>query len=283
MSRQASRSPAHCTRSSALSPQVLAQTREQSEQILVSSREVIERKLNDTQEEFRKHLACELQTVEERLQGATSGLTDTVRQNLRTSLEELQQRTAEAGNRLSRDGENLFRSLEEKLEADHDAHCQQMRQIQAEFAAESARLQAQFGDLTSRIDRLQDSTRRLESDLDQQLARMADEAVSSARHQLQHAGEAILEQVGTRNARSLETQLDEACSRLKTVQRETETAVADSVNKQLMGALESFEQSLDEVAHHSVSRWRVALAQRLNSLSRILAEQFPLESSEHDA
>ena len=266
-----------------LSPQVLTQTREQSEQILASAREIIERKINDTREEFRKHLAGELQHVEQRLEGVTAGLADSVRQNLRTSLEELQQRTGEAGNRLSRDSENLFRALQEKLEADHDVHCQQMRQIQAEFAAESSRLQAQLADTNNRIERLNDCTRRLESDFDQQLAGMANEAVSSARHQLEQAVEASLEQVGTRSARALETQLDEACGRLKSVQRETENNVADSVNKHIMGALESFEQSVDEVAHHSVGRWRIALAQRLNSLSRILAEQFPLETSEHDA
>lgn len=261
-----------------LGPQLVNQTREQSEQILSGARETIDKKLTETRDEFRQHLVKELQTVEQRVEGISAGLADTLRQHLRTGVEEIQQRSTEAGNRLSREGEDLFRNLQQHLEDEHDAHCRQMRQIQAEFAAESSRLQGLVSDLTGRIAQLDDSTHRLESDLERRLGQMASETVTTARNQLENAVETVLQELGTRNARELDRQLERACNHLTQAQKESEGTMAESLNRQVAEALESFERTVEDVAHHSVSRWRVALANRLNSLARILGEQFPQES-----
>ncbi len=180
---------------------------------------------------------------------------------------------------MGREAESLFRSLQQRLEEDHDAHCQEMRRIQAEFAAESSRLQAQFTDLNDRITQLDDSARRLETDLERRLAQLATDTVSTARTQLEGAVETVLQDLGTRNARELENQLDHACARLKHVQRETEVSVAESVKNHIAAGVEGFERTIEDVGRHAVAGWRTALANRLSSLARVLGEQFPMEAT----
>jgi chromosome segregation ATPase len=179
---------------------------------------------------------------------------------------------------MGREAEELFRSLQERLEGDHDAHCQEMRRIQAEFAAESSRLQSQVADLNGRIEQLDEAARRLESDLERRLAQMATDTVSTARTQLESAVETVLNDLGTRNSRELQNQLDHACARLKHVQRETEVSVAESVKNHIAAGVETFEHTIEDVGRHAVAGWRTALANRLNSLARVLGEQFPMEA-----
>lgn len=262
-----------------LGTQVLSQVREQSQAMLGTANESINRKLNETRDEFRQHVSQELQTVEQRVQGISAGLTDTVRQHLQKCLDEMNQRSSDAGNRMGREAEDLFRSLQQRLEEDHDAHCQEMRRIQAEFAAESSRLQAQFSDLNGRIAQLDDSARRLETELERRLAQLATDTVSTARTQLEAAVETVLQDLGTRNARELDNQLDHACARLKHVQRETEVSVAESVKNHIAAGVETFERTIEDVGRHAVAGWRTALAHRLSSLARVLGEQFPLEAT----
>lgn len=263
-----------------LGAQVLSQAREQSEEILGSAKETIERKITETRNDFREHLATELQTVEQRVEGISTGLADTVRQHLRAGLDELQQRTTDAGNRLGREGEDLFRALQQRLADEHDAQLQDMQRVQAEFAAESSRLQTHIADLSGRIAQLDQSARRLEADLERRLSQMATETVSTARSQLESAVETVLQELGTRNARELDGQLEQACAHLQQVQKQTEASVSESLKSQVAGSMESFERAVEDMAQHSVGRWRGALANRLNSLARILGEQFPLEASD---
>src|SRR5579864_541908 len=262
-----------------LGTQVLSQVREQSQAMLSAANESITRKLSETRDQFRQHLTQELQSVEQRVEEISAGLTDTLRQQLRTGLDEVQQRTTDAGNRLSRETEDVFRSLQQRLEEDHDAHCQEMRRIQAEFAAESARLQSQVSDLTGRIAQVDDASRRLESDLEHRLAQMASDTVSTARTQLEGAVETVLQDLGSRNARELENQLEQACGRLKHVQRETEVSVAEAIKNHVAAGVETFERTLEDVGRHAVAGWRTALANRLSSLARVLGEQFPMEAN----
>src|SRR5579862_551822 len=166
-----------------LGTQVLSQVSEQSQALLSTANEAIHRKLNETRDEFRQHVSKELQSVEQRAQGMSAGLTDTLRQHLQKAVDEISQRSTDAGNRMGREAEDLFRSLQQHLEEDHDAHCQEMRRIQAEFAAESSRLQAQVADLNGRIAQLDDSARQLERELERRLAQLATDTVSTARTQ----------------------------------------------------------------------------------------------------
>ncbi|HZU44072.1 MAG TPA: hypothetical protein VE994_15455 [Terriglobales bacterium] len=262
-----------------LGTQVLSQVSEQSQALLSTANDSIHRKLNETRDEFRQHVSKELQTVEQRAQGMSAGLTDTLRQHLQKAVDEITQRSTDAGNRMGREAEDLFRSLQQHLEEDHDAHCQEMRRIQAEFAAESSRLQAQVADLNGRIAQLDDSARQLESELERRLAQLATDTVSTARTQLEGAVETVLQDLGTRNARELQNQLDHACARLKHVQRETEVSVGESVKNHIAAGVETFERTIEDVGRHAVGGWRTALANRLNSLARVLGEQFPMEAT----
>jgi hypothetical protein len=41
--------------------------------------------------------------------------------------------------------------------------------------------------------------------------------------------------------------------------------------------LRCFQQNVEEIAQHSVERWRVALARNMSSLGKMFGERFPLD------
>jgi hypothetical protein len=103
-------------------------------------------------------------------------------------------------------------------------------------------------------------------------------AVAAVRSQLQSAANSIFEDSVARNAQDVRHQLDEAASRLKSIQNEIEAAVSESVKSTVLGTLQSFEKTMDDSAQRSVGRWRVALARDLNSVASILGEHFRSEA-----
>ena len=107
---------------------------------------------------------------------------------------------------------------------------------------------------------------------------MASDTVSSAHSELESAADAILKELGTRNAQELGNQLDDACGRLKIIQKGIEASVSELLRTQVAKTLQSFEQNMEKLAQHSVGRWRLALAKDLKSLAVILGEQFQLEA-----
>jgi len=257
-----------------LGPQVLEQARERSEHVLEAAKAAIAQKTKETHDEFLQRVAHDLQAVEQRTQGLSTAVTENLREHLNRGLGELHQEVADAGNRLKRLSEELLRVLEHSLGEAHAAHRQELEQVQAAIASESARLQEQITDLDGRMAKLDESARRLESGLDQRLSRMSSDTVRSARAQLESALEVVLNELGTRNAQALAHQLDEAGANLKRIQKEIEASVSESLRTQIAGNLQSFEDSMEELAQQSVDRWRLALAGRLNSLAGILGEQF---------
>ncbi|MBZ5720387.1 MAG: hypothetical protein LAO03_08390 [Acidobacteriia bacterium] len=263
-----------------LSTQVLHYTREQSEQVLGSARITIEQKIAEAQNEFRQQLAAELQAVEQRAQSFSEELADTVRQTFRSGATRFERQVTDAGTRLEERSEALLQSQQQRLGADHDARYRELQELQAAMQSESSRLQAQIADLGSRMAKLDESARRLESDLDARLARMAGEVLSGAHAELENAAEMIVKQLETRNAKALESQLDDACGRLRIIQKGIETSVSESLRSQVADTMQCFEQNVDEIARHSVERWRLALARNLNSLGKILGEQFRLDLSD---
>jgi len=85
--------------------------------------------------------------------------------------------------------------------------------------------------------------------------------------------------LGTRNAKELDHQLDEARGKLKIVQKGIETSVSDLVKTEVAASLLSFGQTMEELAQDSVGRWRSALSQDLTSVAKILGGGFQRETA----
>jgi hypothetical protein len=262
-----------------LGAQVLRQTRQQSDEVFEAAKQAIGKKITAAHNEFRQQLTKELQAVEQRAQGLSEQITDAVQQHLSSGEERFQQRVLEAGSDLERQSEEFLQTLQQRLGEEHDAYRREMQKAQAEVATESSQLQAQTADLGSRVAELNESVRKLESELDTRLSRMAGDIISGARTQLDRAVDVVLKELGTRNAKELANQLDEACGRLKTVQKGIETSISALLRAEVSESLVSFGQTMEALAQESVGRWRLALSRDLSSVAKTLGEQFSLEAA----
>jgi hypothetical protein len=262
-----------------LAPRVLEQAREQSAQVLEAAKSAIQLRTAEGHGEFLRRVAQELQAVEQRAQGISSDLADNLHGQLRTGLTELQGQMVDAGNRLKRLSEELLRFLQDNLNEEHNARRQELEQIRATAATESARLQEQVTNLDQRIAQLSGSARELESGLDKRLSLMASNTVTGVRSQLESLVETLLQDLETRNGQELERQLGQACAQLEIVQREAEASTSESLKTQVAEAKRSFERAMEEASQQSLAKWRLTLAGGLNSLVRTLGEQFQLEAS----
>jgi hypothetical protein len=174
--------------------------------------------------------------------------------------------------------------MEHSLGEEHEAHRKQLEQVRETVSAEALRLQEQISVLDGRMAKLDESARLLESGLDQRLSKMASDTVRTVRGQMDGALDVAMNELATRGTQELGSQLDEASANLKTVQKEMEASVAESLKIKVSETLQSFECSMDELAQKSVERWRIAFAGGLNSLVKILGEQFVLQAeSDGDA
>lgn len=262
-----------------LGPQVLKQAREQSEQVLEAAKAAIDQKTTETHDQFLQRVTRELHAVEQRTQGLSTDFAQNLREHLNRGLGELHQEVVDAGNRLKHLSEDLLRVMKHTLGEEHDAHRRQLEQVQAAVASESSRLQEQIADLDRRMATLDESACRLESGLDKRLSQMASDTVRTARSQMEGALEVALNELGTRNAQELGNQLDEASANLKIIQKGIEASLSESLKIQVRETLQSFERSMEDLAQQSVERWRLAFAGGLNSLVRILGEQFILQAA----
>jgi hypothetical protein len=263
-----------------LSAQAQRQTREQSEKLLASTQAAIEKKITDGQEEFRRSIKPELQAVEQRAQSISADMASRMRQHLAEGLGEFQKQVADERKRLEQWSQQLVQNLEHRLGEQYETHRWEMQQIQTAASSEAARLQTQVADLSGRMVKLDESARRLESELDTHLERMAADIVSDARSELKSTVDALLKELHTRNEKELGKQLDDACSHLKIIQKGIEASASDLLKTQVKDSLKSFEHSMDDLAQHSVERWRRTLAGGLNSLVKTLGEQLRLEPGE---
>jgi hypothetical protein len=257
-----------------LGVQVLRQTRQQSEQVLEAAKEAIGKKITEAHNEFREQVGQDLQAVEQRAQGFSEEITDAVQNHLVSGAERFQKQVLEAGIRLERRSEEFLRALQQRLSEEHDMYRQEMQKIQAAVGSESSRLQAQNADLATRMAKLDESARQLESDLDNRLVQMGSDIISGARTQLERALDVVLKELGTRNSQELGQQLDDACEHLKSVQKGIEGSISQLLKAQVTGTLLSFGQTMEELAQDSVGRWRQALAKDLSSLANTLGRQF---------
>jgi hypothetical protein len=260
-----------------LGAQVLSYTREQSERVLSSAKVAIDQKITEAQDEFRQQLAGDLQAVEQRAQAFSEDLANTVRQHFRSGAARFERQVADGGTRLEERSEALLRALQQRLSEYHDAHYRELQEAQAAMESQSSRLQSQIADLGNRVAKLDESARRFESDLDGRLTQMARDVLSGAHAELGKAAETIVNQLQTRSAKELGDQLDDVCGRLRIVQKGIEASVSESLRSQLGETLRCFGQNVEETAQHSVERWRLAFARNLNSLGKMVSEQFQWE------
>ena len=168
--------------------------------------------------------------------------------------------------------------MESRLREAHETHRREIEEIQADLAAKSSQLQAGVVDLGRRIATLNESVRRLESDLDAHLQRVAGEIVSDARTQLESAVGVVLKDLQIRGSNEVGNRLDEVCGQLRTIQNRIENSFSGSLKSQGEEALQSFVQEIEELAQQSVERWRLALAKHLDSVARTLGQEFRLEA-----
>jgi hypothetical protein len=265
-----------------LGARVLQQTREQSAEALGSAKTTIEQKIAEAQAEFRHRLSGELHAVEQRAQALSQELTATTGQQVRTGVEKLQRQALDAGAQLNAQGAELLGSLEQRLVEKHDVHRQEIEHIQAEVTAKSSQLQADVADLGRRIATLNESVRRLESDLDAHLEGIAGGIVSDARTQFENAVSVALKDLQTRSSNEVGNRIDEVCSQLRTIQNRIENSFSGSLQTQGEEAVQSFEREIEELAQQSVEKWRLALAKHLDSVAKTLGQEFRVETGSED-
>jgi hypothetical protein len=262
-----------------LGSQVLKQTQEQSAQVLGSARTLIEQKISQALDGFRQQVAQQLQTVEQSARGLSEEIGEAVGQHFNSGAAKFQQQVAAAGTRAEQQSEEHFHALQQRLGEEHDGYRGEMQKLQTTVAAEVSRLQGQATTLGGRIAQLDDTATRLESGMDSRLSQMASDQISAARVQLESAVDIVLKELGTRNAKELDRQLDDARGKLKIVQKGIETSVTDLVKTEVAANLLSFGQTMEELAQDSVGRWRSALSRDLNSVAKILGGGFQLEAA----
>lgn len=88
-----------------------------------------------------------------------------------------------------------------------------------------------------------------------------------------------IQELATGNAKELGKQLDEASARLKNIQTGIQASMAESLSSQVTQTLEHFEHTMEQLAQGSVGRWRSALGRDLNSLAKMLGDEFRSEAA----
>jgi len=260
-----------------LGTRILQQTREQSAEMLGSTKTAIEQKISAALTEFRHRLAGELHAVEQRAQVLSKELTTTAQQHVRAGIEKLQRQALETGAHLNAQGEKLLCSLQGQLADSHEVHRREIEQIRADAAAKASQLQSEVSDLGRRMTTLNESVRRLESDLDAHLERVAAEIVSGAESQIESAVALALKNLQARGSNEVETRLGEMCGHLRTIQNRIEDSFSASVTAQGEEAVQSIAQHFEELARQSTEKWRLALARDLSSVANTLGQQLRQE------
>ena len=260
-----------------LGTRILQQTREQSAEMLGSTKTAVEQKISAALTEFRHRLAGELHAVEQRAQVLSKELTTTAQQHVRAGIEKLQRQALETGAHLNAQGEKLLCSLQGQLADSHEVHRREIEQIRADAAAKASQLQSEVSDLGRRMTTLNESVRRLESDLDAHLERVAAEIVSGAESQIESAVALALKNLQARGSNEVETRLGEMCGHLRTIQNRIEGSFSASVTAQGEEAVQSIAQHFEELARQSTEKWRLALARDLSSVANTLGRQLRQE------
>ena len=260
-----------------LGTRVLQQTREQSAEILGSAKTAIEQKISAALTDFRHRLAGELHGVEQRAQVLAKELTTTAQQQSASGSRNCSGRLWSREQISNEQGEKLLSSLQGQLADSHEVYRREIERIQADAAAKTSQLQSEASDLGRRISALNESVRRLESDLDAYLERAVAEIVSGAEAQIESAVALSLKNLQARGSNEVETRLNEMCGHLRTIQNRIEDSFSASVTAQGEETVQSIAQQFEELAQQSTEKWRLALAKDLNSVANTLGQQLRQE------
>jgi hypothetical protein len=261
-------------------PKILDTARTEYAQVLEAAKTAIQQRTNEGYEDFRRRATEELKIVEQRAQEISSRISAGAQEHLRRGLEEFQQKLLEGGNSLKRLSEELLAFLQQSLTDEHNSRRHQLEELRASVSAESSRLRKDVEQLDSRMAKLDESARSLESGLDKRLGQMSANVIKEVRSQLESMANEALGQFSTHSAKTLADQLDHANEKMATAQKNAVASLNDSLNSKVANASQTFEQSIDDMAKLSVERWRLKLAAVLNTLAKNVGEQFHMESGE---
>jgi len=256
-----------------LSPKMLEHARQQSAEVLESARNVITQETRKANQQYVQQITQQFQAAERRVQTVAEENAAGLREQVRVTTGEIQQRVADASTRLKRMSDEFAEALQRGLQEQHESRRTELLQLQAMVAGESDRLQSEVGDLNSRIESLDGSVRRLESGLDKRLGQMASDTVNSVRTRLEGEIDSLLKVLESRGTQELGSQVDEARARLDIIRTEIETELSASLQSQVAQTVDSFERSLDDLAKQSLDQWRGTLARSLNSVLRNLSDE----------
>ena len=262
-----------------LGTQVLKQTQEQSAQVMGSATTMIEQKISQSLVGFRQQVTQQLQTVAQNAQGLSEEIAEAVGQHFNSGAEKFQQQVAEAGNRAGRKRRRTLPLVAETA----GRRARRVSGRNAEDAEHGGRRGFQVAGASYVSGRSHGAVGRYRLPAGirngNAFVHMASDQISAARVQLETAVDVVLKELGTRNAKELDRQLDEARGKLKIVQKGIETSVNDLVKTEVAASLLSFGQTMEELAQDSVGRWRSALSRDLTSVAKILGGGFQMESS----
>jgi hypothetical protein len=261
-----------------LGPKLLEDSRQQNAELLSSAKTAIDQRTIEGYEDFRRRASEELKAVEKRAQEISAQITVNTQEQLRRGLADFQRQLLDGGNSLKRLSEELLEYLQNSSNEEHNAHRNDLEQIRASVAAESSRLRKEVESLDTRMAKLDEYARSLESGLDKRLGEMAGNVVRNTRGHLESMANEALGQFAVHSAKTLDEQLTDLNAKMSSAGQSTIASANESLNSQVTDASRAFERSMDEMARLSVERWRLKLATGLNKLATSIGEQFPLNT-----
>ncbi len=257
-----------------LGPKMIGEAREQSTRVLSETKAAVEQKVVEVRQEFQRTSKEELQVVEQRAGEISARIVENIREQLRDGVGDLQRKLVEGRNQFRRITSELLESLQLSLSDEHNARREELEQLRVEVAAERSRLLEEIELLDSRIGKLDESVRCLESGLDKRLGQMAGETVKNTRNEIGGVANTMLQEFTARSAQVLGNQMDETAGNMRIVQEGIVASVSDSLRAQSAEALQEFEHSMDEMARLSMESWRHRLGSGLSALVKNLGEHF---------
>jgi hypothetical protein len=133
-------------------------------------------------------------------------------------------------------------------------------------------------DLGGRIGSLNESVRRLESELEVHLEGIACEIASAAEARIESAMALTLKELRARGSNEAEARLSDLCGNMRTIQNRIESSFSGSLTAQGEEALQSSAERFEQLAQQSLDKWRLTVAKNLNSVANTLGQQLHQES-----
>ncbi len=215
-----------------LGPKVIEEAREQSTRMLSTTKEAIEHRVIEIRAEFHRQSTEELQVVEQRAGETSAHIVANIREQLNDGVGELQRKLADGRSQLKRITDELLESLQTRLSDEHNTRRGELEQLRVEVAAERSRLHEEIEQLDSRMRKLDESVRCLESGLDKRLGQMAGDAVKNTRNEIERVADTMLQELTARSSQALGNQMDEAAGNMRIVQEGIVASASDSLRTQ---------------------------------------------------